>query len=173
MSNEGSVAPRERVNITYRPATGGAQEEVELPFKMLMVGDFQGGSDERRLEERKPIHVDKDNFARVLEEQDLRVELAIKNRLAEGEAEEMQLCLRFSSLKDFTPEGIAEQVPELRALLDLRNALTALKGPLGNLPAFRRKIQELLSDDHRRGQLAQELLLTSGEDDGVECGGES
>ena len=36
---EGSVAPRERVNIVYKPATGGAQEEKELPLKLLDVGD--------------------------------------------------------------------------------------------------------------------------------------
>ncbi|HXX93864.1 MAG TPA: type VI secretion system contractile sheath small subunit, partial [Planctomycetota bacterium] len=27
MAKEGSVAPRERVNIVYKPATGDAQEE--------------------------------------------------------------------------------------------------------------------------------------------------
>ena len=40
MSKEGSVAPKERVNIIYKPATGNAQEEVELPLKILMVGDL-------------------------------------------------------------------------------------------------------------------------------------
>ena len=33
MAKEGTVAPKERVNIVYRPATGDAQEEVELPLK--------------------------------------------------------------------------------------------------------------------------------------------
>lgn len=30
MSKEGSVAPKERINIKYIPATGDAQAEVEL-----------------------------------------------------------------------------------------------------------------------------------------------
>ena len=30
MSKEGSVAPKERVNITYKPAIGNAKEEIEL-----------------------------------------------------------------------------------------------------------------------------------------------
>ena len=33
MSSTGSVAPKERVNIVYKPATGGAQAEIELPMK--------------------------------------------------------------------------------------------------------------------------------------------
>ena len=40
MAKEGSVAPKERVNIVYRPATGDAKEEVELPLKVLVMGDF-------------------------------------------------------------------------------------------------------------------------------------
>ena len=32
MAKEGTVAPRERVNITYRPATGDAKEDVEAPL---------------------------------------------------------------------------------------------------------------------------------------------
>ena len=30
MAKEGSVAPKERVNITYKPATGDAQEEMSF-----------------------------------------------------------------------------------------------------------------------------------------------
>ncbi len=39
MAKEGSVAPKERINITFKPAVGGAQEEVELPLKLLVLGD--------------------------------------------------------------------------------------------------------------------------------------
>ena len=41
----------------------------------------------------------------------------------------------------------------------LREALVALKGPLGNVPAFRRHLQHLLTDQQARKQLAQELDL--------------
>ncbi len=73
MSKEQSVAPKERVNITYKPATGNAKEEVELPLKMLMLGDYTGRPDPRPLEDRKPINVDKDNFSKVMSEQARRL----------------------------------------------------------------------------------------------------
>ena len=66
MAKEGSVAPRERVNIIYKPATGDAKEEKELPLKMMVMGDFTGRPDDRPLEDRKPINVDKDNFSDVM-----------------------------------------------------------------------------------------------------------
>ena len=69
MSREGSVAPKERVNIVYKPATGNAQEEVELPLKIMMVGDYTLRPDDQAVENRKPINIDKDNFNQVLGEQ--------------------------------------------------------------------------------------------------------
>lgn len=160
MSKEGSVAPQERVNITYKAATGDAKEEVELPLKILAMGDYTGRRDERAVEDRKPINVDKDNFNQVMTEQNLGVSINVADKLSgEGGGGEMALSLKFKTLKDFEPEGIAEQVPELRRLLELRSALTALKGPLGNIPAFRKKIQGILGDEGARGQLMKELGL--------------
>ncbi len=157
MAKEGTVAPKERVNITYRPATANAQEQIELPLKFLMLADFTGQPDARPVEERAPISVDKDNFARVLAEQRLHVEALVPNRLLDEPGAELGVSLDFRSLADFGPDGIASQVPALQQLLELRNALIALKGPIGNMPAFRRKIQQLLGDEQTRKQLASEL----------------
>ena len=159
-TNAGSVAPKERVNITYRPATEGAQEDVELPFKILVLGDFTGRADERPVEERAPITVDKDNFDKVMAAQQLTVDISVPNATSDDtDAGELPVALRFSSLADFRPEGLAQQVPELRRLLELRAALVALKGPIVNVPGFVRKIRELLKDPEQRARLLRELEL--------------
>lgn len=159
MSREQSVAPKERVNITYKPATGNAKEDVELPLKLLMLGDYTGRPDPRPLEDRKPINVDKDNFQKVMSEQKLSLAFNVKNRLSENEDDELTVNLKFRRLSDMEPEAIANQIPELKKLLDLRAALTALKGPLGNEKAFRNKIQQILSDPAQRNRLVTELGL--------------
>ena len=160
MAKEGSVAPKERVNIVYKSATGNAQEEVELPEKILMVGDYTGRQDDRSMEERTPINIDKGNFNEVMAKQDLAVTLSVPNKLSEEPNASLGLTLKFESLADFGPEGIVKQVPELQQLLELRNALNALKGPLGNVPAFRKKIQALLGDAEGRAKLMLELGVT-------------
>jgi len=157
MAKEGSVAPRERINIIYKPATGGAQAEIELPFKQLVMADFTLRKDDRPLEDRKPINVDKDNFNEVMRQQNLALNFTVPNRLSGKEGDELPVNLRVETLKDFGPESVAEQVPELKSLTELRNALTALKGPLGNVPGFRKRIQELLQDDAARERLIKEL----------------
>jgi type VI secretion system protein ImpB len=162
MAKEGSVAPQERVNITYKPATGNAQAEVELPLKMLMIGDYTQRPDPRPLEERKPINIDKDNFTQVLSEQNLALTLTVPDVLSGEKDSSLNLNLKFKKLSDFGPEAIAEQVPQLKKLLELRQALTALKGPLGNVPTFRRKIQNLLADPASRDKVMAELGLKEG-----------
>jgi type VI secretion system protein ImpB len=157
MAKEASVAPKERINIVYKPATGGAQEEKELPLKLLMLGDYTLQADDTPLEERKRVGVDKDNFNEVMRSQGLRLTLGVKDRLSGEEGAEMAVNLKFDGLKDFTPEGVVNQVPELNQLMELRQALVALKGPLGNVPAFRKNLEAILRDDAAKEQLLKEL----------------
>ena len=157
---DGSVAPKERVNITYKPATGDAQEEVELPLKLLVMGDFTLREDERMIEDREPISVDKDNFNDVLKAQELELQFAVQNKLSDDEeAGEITVNLKFEHIRDFDPDSIIGNVPELAKLMELREALVALKGPLGNIPEFRKKLQSLIEDEGTREKILKELNL--------------
>lgn len=157
MASEGSVAPKERVNIKYRPATGDAKEEVELPLKQVILGDFTMRPDDTPLEERERININKDNFNDVMRGMDLALDVNVDDKLSEEEDAQMALSLKFDTLKDFEPEQIVNQVPELRKLLELRQALVALKGPLGNVPAFRKAMQGIIDDEGAREKLLAEL----------------
>lgn len=166
MAKAGTVAPRERINITYKPAIGDAVEEAELPLQLLFIGDYIGRPDPRPLEERTPINIDKDNFQQVLAEQNLSVDLVVPDRLSGEPGATLSVHLGFRKLGDFGPEAVAEQVPELKRLLELRKSLSALKGPLGNVPAFKRKIQTLLTDPALRDRIVKELGIKDEEGEG-------
>jgi type VI secretion system protein ImpB len=158
MAQEGSVAPKERVNIRFKPATGNVKEEVELPLKLVMLGDFTGRADDRTIEERELVNVNKDNFDDVMKSHNLSVDLAVDNKIDETpDAGKLGVSLSFENLRSFDPEQIARQVPELRKLLELREALVSLKGPLGNVPSFRKAIQGVLEDEAVRQKLLAEL----------------
>ena len=166
MAKEGSVAPKERINITFKPATGGAQEEIELPLKLLVLGDFTQRPDERKVEDRKPIGIDKNNFDEVLAKQELSLTLSVPNRLQEeGGSDGLAIALKINSMKDFNPANLVEQIPELKKLMELREALVSLKGPLGNAPAFRKAIESVLADAESRNRVLNELDLSSNEQD--------
>ena len=157
MTQEGSIAPKERVNIVYRPSTGDAKEEVELPLKIVVLGDFTRRPDDRMVEDRDPVSVDKDNLNDVLKAQGLELNLNVPNRLSGNDEDQMAVNLKFDSMKDFEPDAIVRKIPELAKLMELREALKALKGPLANVPDFRRKLQDLVKDEGARSKLLKEL----------------
>lgn len=159
MASDGSIAPKERVNIVYTSDIGGAQEQVELPLKQLVIGDFTLRNNDSPVEDLKPIRVDKDNFTDVLKGQNLSLQLAVLNRITESpqEDEKIQISLKFQSIRDFEPDAIVAQIPHLQQVIVLRDSLKALKGPMGNVPEFRKKIQALMNDDGARSRLLSEL----------------
>jgi len=158
---EGSVAPKERINIKYVPATEGQIAEVELPLNVLVVGDMKGRTEDSSIEERSMVSIDKNTFSSVMGEMDIKLNINVPNKLSEKEDDELNVNLGISSLSDFSPDNIVNAVPELKKLLELREALTAVKGPLGNVPAFRARVAELLENDESREQLLKELNLVS------------
>ena len=157
MTDETSVAPKERVNIRFRPATGNQTEEIELPFKQIVIGRFSTRSDETPVEDREAVNVDKDSFSDVMSAQNLALDFTVADVLSGEEDAAMPVSLTFSTLRDFEPEQVVDRVPELRRLMDLRRALLALKGPLGNVPAFRKSVQGILDDEDLRRKLLEEL----------------
>jgi len=157
---DGSVAPKERVNIVYKSNTGDQSEDVELPLKLLMLGDYTGKESDDIVEEREPVNITKDNFDDVVKSFKLSVDMNVANTLSDDdEGDVMPVNLKINSMKDFSPDNVAQQVPELNSMLELRKALLALKGPLGNVPAFRKTIQKILSEDGTRSQIMSELGL--------------
>jgi type VI secretion system protein ImpB len=159
--NVGSVAPKERINISYRPAAGNAKERVELPFKLLVLGDFTQKQDQSSIEDRKVVSVNKQNFNQVMKDMDLTLNLSVANKMADGEQNNVSISLDINSLDDFEPDNIIEQVNELKQVLELREALKSLKGPLGNSPQMRKQIQALLTDSDSREALRKEIGLAS------------
>ena len=163
MANETSVAPKERVNIRFSPATSHQTEEIELPFKQVVIGKFNTGVDETALEDRESVSIDKDSFDSVMSAQALRLDFSVADVLSgEGDAS-IPVSLSISTLKDFGPEQVVNRVPELRRLMELRSALLALKGPLGNVPAFRKSVQSILDDEALRRKLLDELGIGADE----------
>lgn len=83
--------PPSRVNIRYVKKTDGAQEKIELPLKLLLLGDYNLRPDSTPLDERKKISVNKDNFEDVLREQKLKLSMLVPNRLTGKEDDELKV----------------------------------------------------------------------------------
>ncbi|RMT58049.1 hypothetical protein ALP29_02715 [Pseudomonas syringae pv. avii] len=148
--------PKARVNIKLDLHTGGAQKKIELPLKLMVMGDYSNGQEQRPLSERNKVDINKNNFDSVLAEFSPSVKLAVENTLVEGDAE-ASIALTFRNMKDFEPEQVARQMPQLRALLAMRNLLRDLKSNLLDNATFRHELERILKDDALSNELRAEL----------------
>ncbi len=138
--------PRERINIKFVRQTGDAQEEVELPLKLLMLGDYtlkEPEPDDPILAEKEKISVNKQNFQDVMKSMDLGLKLTVPNQLV-GEDAEMTVDLKFEDLNSFHPAAVAQQVKELNAIVAVRNLLSELRAHVITNRQFRRALEDIV-----------------------------
>ena len=148
--------PASRVNIKYVKYVGDAQEERELPLKLLLVGDYTQREDETPVEDRKRININKNNFSSIMKEQNLNLKYVVDNVMDPG-GDGIAVDMDIESLADFMPENIAEKVPELKVLLEVRTLLQDLKGRVVNNAQFRRELDGILKDPEKMKAMKDNL----------------
>lgn len=142
--------PKSRITLTYRTAVNGEPEDVQLPLRLLLMGDFSGGSSKDRavdLDRRALRNLDGTNLDAVMADMDMSVTLDVPNRInPESEDETLRVELPIRSMDSFSPESIAQNIPKVKALLLLRKLLLEVQGNLDNRKEFRRKLRELVQN---------------------------
>lgn len=148
--------PKARVNLKLDLHTGGASKKTELPLKLLVAGDFSNGQEFSPLSGREKTNITKNNFDAVLSDYSPRVDLTVKNTLADDGSEDT-ISLTFRNMKDFSPEQISRQIPQLKAMLSMRNLLRDLKANLLDNQAFRKELEKILLNPALSAELRAEL----------------
>lgn len=148
--------PKARINLKLDLHTGGAQKKTELPLKLLVAGDFTNGKETLALSERNKVNINKNNFNSVLADYSPSVSMAVENTLA-GDGSEENVSLTFSDMNDFSPEQVARQIPQLKAMLAMRNLLRDLKANLLDNQSFRKELEKILLDPSLSAELRNEL----------------
>lgn len=156
--------PKARVNIKLDLHTGGAQKKVELPLKLMLMGDYSNGKEQRPLSDRAKVNINKNNFDSVLAEFSPALKLAVDNALL-NDGTDTAVELQFQRMKDFEPEQVARQIPQLRALLAMRNLLRDLKSNLLDNATFRHELERILKDDALSAELRAELTALTPQGD--------
>jgi len=159
MAKKASKARESRVNIAISDRLKGGAEP-ELPFRMLVMGDYTLKGDKRPIEERQPLDINKSNFDSVMQGFNLSLDMSVNDKIS-GQGE-MPVNLRFGTLKDFRPESIAKQVPQLKNLLELRDAMRALRPVMGD-KAAQQELLKAIKDPAVREQILSMVASAGGE----------
>lgn len=162
--------PESRIMLTYRTTVDGEPRDVDLPFRLLVLGDLSGGTSKDRrarsvevvtkdangkdvkttttqkdgLDARSFRTLDGKNLRDVMRDMDMKLSMNVPNRIdvnePVGNRAAIPVSLTIDSMEAFSPKSIAEQVPQLKALLVLKNLLKEVQANLDN----RREFRELL-----------------------------
>jgi len=153
-----------RVQITYDVEIGDAMEKKELPFVMGVMSDLSGNREEPlpKMKDRSFVEVDRDNFNEFLKKQAPRVAFKVDDKLSEDPDAQMGVDITFQSMKDFEPEGVVNQVPALRELLEVRQRLKSLQSRVTSSDEVNDFLKEILTNEDKRSAIAQELGIGGG-----------
>jgi type VI secretion system protein ImpB len=150
--------PAARINLRLAVGKGDAQKKVELPLKMLVLGDFSGKRKNSSVAERERIAIDRNNFAQVMQSMDIRCEMAVDDTTS-AQNGSYALSLPIKGMDSFKPESIAREIPSLRRLLAARNLLKDLRSNLIDNRDFRRRLEEIVKDPLAVKELQSRLSL--------------
>jgi type VI secretion system protein ImpB len=150
---------RPRVQITYDVETGGAMQKTELPFVVGVMADLSGSPKEalRPLKERKFTNIDRDNFNDVMAKCAPRVAMKVDNKLT-GEADsKLAVELNFNNIDDFEPSKIADQIPALKELKEMRGRLTNLLSKMEGNDKLEGLLADILANTEKAAAMAKEM----------------
>jgi type VI secretion system protein ImpB len=152
-----------RVHIKYEVETEGATIEKELPFVAGVIGDFSGDPTQKlpELRDRKFVQIDRDNFNRIMERMAPGLNLKVENTLTEAGGE-MGVNLKFTSMDDFEPAKVVDQVPALKNLMEARNKLRDLLAKADRSEDLEQMLEKILGDEAELKKLTDEIKSREG-----------
>ena len=151
--------PKSRLTLRYKTEVEGQPEDITLPLRMSVLGDFSNGASKDRkmdLEERRMRNLDGTNTDSVMKDMGIKMSFAVANKVDPG-GEEMQVDLPIESMRSFSPEQVAEKVPKLKGLLMLKKLIEEALSNVDNRKDFRKLLGELMGNQEALEKLLGEL----------------
>ncbi len=146
-----------RVQISYEDPYD-SQKQIELPFVMGVMADLSGNASQVAkppVADRKFSDVDMDNVDKYMKSVAPAATFRVENKLSPNSGEKMGVNLTFNSMEDFTPAGVARQVPALKSLLEAREQLANLQRYMDGKVDAEERLKKLLSDPELMKALEQ------------------
>ena len=157
-----------RVQISYEDPYD-SQRQIELPFVMGVLSDLSGNASQvpkPAAADRKFADVDMDNVDAYMKSVEPAAAFRVDNKLSGDGDEKLGVNLTFKSMDDFSPAGVARQVPALKALLEAREQLANLQRYMDGKVAAETQLKNLLSDPKLMAALEERRAQNPGTEPG-------
>lgn len=160
----GRVRPP-RVQITYDVEDGGATDSRELPLVAGVVSDLSGDSnDPVEYAQREFVEVEQGGTDNLMKRVAPGVKFSVADEVTGEEGAEIAVDLQFQSMDDFSPMGVAAQIPQTAALLEARRRLADLYGKVESNERLDGILGDILADDEKQAELRAALGMDDDND---------
>lgn len=134
------ILPKSRITLRYRTEIYGEPEDIVLPLRLLVIGDFTGKDSEKPEFEERPIYtMDGTNTSPLME----YLEIKLKVRDANDDEHEITI----DNMDSFLPTEIISDIPNLKRLLHGEKVLTDVLSSLDNSKKFRKVMMNLIKEE--------------------------
>lgn len=152
--------PKSRLTLRYKTEVNGEPQDIALPMRLAITGDFSKGTSKDRqvdLEERRMRNLDGKNTDAVMKDMGISLSFLVANKVDPEQSEDLQVTLPIKSMKSFSPDEVAKNVPKLNGLLTLKRLLEEVISNVDNRKEFRKLLGELLADEEALAKVLEEL----------------
>lgn len=152
--------PKSRLTLTYKTEVNGEPQTVDLPMRLMVMGDFsQGTSEDRKydLDERKVRSMDGKNTDQIMKDMNMSLDFVVENKVDPDNEENMRVHLPINSMKSFNPAEIAKEIPKLRTLLLFKELLKEVQSNVANKKEFSQLLNRLYSDKDAFEKMKEEM----------------
>lgn len=152
--------PKSRLTLRYKTDVNGQPEDVSLPLRLLVTNDFSLGSSKDRkvdLDERRLRNMNGKNTDSIMKDMGINLNFAVPNKIDPDKAEDMQVDIPFDSIRSFSPDQVAKNVPKVKSLLMLKELLEEVISNVDNRKDFRKLLGELMSNEEALAKMMEEL----------------
>ncbi len=152
--------PKSRLTLRYRTEVNGQPEDLSLPMRFLVAGDFSQGSSkdqQQDLDERRTRNMDGKNTDAVMKDMGLNLKFQVPNKIDPDKEEDLQVDIPFDSMRSLSPDQVALNVPKIRGLLMLKELLQEVMSNVDNRKSYRKLLSELMANEEALNSMLSEL----------------
>jgi type VI secretion system protein ImpB len=157
--------PQSRITLKYRTNIEGEEQDISLPLRTMVVGDFSQGSSKDRqetLEDRRLRSLDGSNRVDdLMKDMDISLQVKVANKVDPG-SDEVELTLPITGMKSFSPDEVAQHIPQVKALALLKELLLEMQSNIDNRRDLRKLVQDLYQNPENLQKTLAELKAHTG-----------
>ncbi len=146
------ILPKSRLTLRYRTEISGQPEDIELPMRMLIVGDFSAGSNKHiPLQERRVLQFDGKNTNAILKK--MKVKLAIDDEDIGDDV----IHIPIENVDSFSPSNVCHSIKKMSDMIESKKMLKHLLSNIDNSTKFKKAIESLVGNQEAVNSLKERL----------------